>query len=444
MGVMTECTASTPRPFVLFSWVVLVAGVFLLYFSVRMTYAEPSAELLLVILAAILTENFALRYGSYSVSLSFPMVVAAMTIAGPAGAGLAAAASSINLQDIRARRPLAYAVFNVGQVLFSACLGGWVYIALGGPIAQNGTVVDPGRLSVPRAILSIVAAGAVYSVANMVLTSVGARMARGIPFGEVLRTMMQYAPTQFALVLVGFLVAQVIEVSIFALPLFLFPLMLARQTYQRYAVMREAYVDTVRGLVGALEAKDPYTRGHSERVSGYAVATATQLAFEERVIDDLEKAALLHDIGKLCLPSSLLAKPESLSQEEFDSLRMHPERGAAMVARIPLLRGLADMVRCHHERVDGTGYPGSLGGAEIPQAARILAVADAYDAMTTNRAYRPAMCHEEAAQELLDGSGTQFDSGVVQAFLECRNREICGDSRFQNVELSVVGASSHV
>ncbi len=206
--------------------------------------------------------------------------------------------------------------------------------------------------------------------------------------------------------------------NVWALPLFLFPLMLARQIYQRYAAMSDIYVDTVRSLIGALEAKDPYTRGHSDRVATYAVGLGRRLGFDDRMLDKIEKSALLHDVGKLALASSILIKPSQLTDDEFAAMRMHPALGADMIERIPPLRALSVPVRQHHERFDGTGYPSGLGGSVTHDIARVLAVADAFDAMTTTRAYRPAMHPEEAVVELYQGMGTQFDPDVVRLFVE--------------------------
>ena len=233
---------------------------------------------------------------------------------------------------------------------------------------------------------------------------------------------MPVLPAHIALPFVGFLMAQVLSLQLFALPLFVFPLLVARQLYQRYLGLRRAYVDTIRSLVSALEAKDPYTRGHSERVSEYAVVLGRELGLDSRALERLEYAGLLHDLGKLAVPSHILTKPGRLEDAEMDRIREHPRRGAAMVGRIPSLRDLAETVGQHHERIDGKGYPGGIRGIELTQAARILAVVDSYDAMTTTRAYRRALTQEEAVAEMLAGAGGQFDEDMVRAFLDTRHR----------------------
>jgi putative nucleotidyltransferase with HDIG domain len=233
-------------------------------------------------------------------------------------------------------------------------------------------------------------------------------------------TMVEFVPTQFTLAGLGFLLAQVLAISALALPLFFAPLAVARQFYLRYAGLKTAYVDTIRSLVGALEAKDPYTRGHSERVSEYAVALGEAMGLDSRALERLEYAALLHDIGKLAVPSAILVKPGRLEADEMEQIRAHPDRGADMIRRIPPLRDLAQSVVQHHEWFNGSGYPERRPGEELSGAAKILSVADSFDAMTTTRAYRRALSLDEAIAELIRGAGTQFDGDVVKVFIECR------------------------
>jgi HD-GYP domain-containing protein (c-di-GMP phosphodiesterase class II) len=253
------------------------------------------------------------------------------------------------------------------------------------------------------------------AAASLAISSIG-----GKPFRGTIRGLVWLVPSQLALALVGFLIAQVIAVNWIALPLFIAPLLVARQLYQRYAALKEAYADTVRSLIGALEAKDPYTRGHSERVARYALRLGIVLGLEPTVLERLEYAALLHDLGKLAVPSHLLTKPGSLTAEEMDLIRLHPTRGADMVATIPPLKDLAEFVNSHHEWYGGGGYPLNRQVPDIPQLALILCVADSYDAMTTTRSYRAALTHEQAADELRSGAGRQFDPELVAAFIDGR------------------------
>ncbi len=263
---------------------------------------------------------------------------------------------------------------------------------------------------------------------NFILTSVGALLSGRASFRAAFTSGVSLIPTQFALAFVGFLMAQVLAIAAITLPLFVFPLEIGRQFYHRYLGLRNAYRDTIRSLVGALETKDTYTRGHSIRVAVYSTQIGQTLGFDEGALERLEYAALLHDLGKLALPSDILTKATSLTDAEMDSMRGHPAAGAAMVERIPPLRGLAPLVLQHHEYFGGGGYPAGTRGETIPLFSRVLSVADAFDAMTTDRAYRKALSYEEAVAELQRGCGSQFDPAIVDAFLRARSSVSSGDA----------------
>jgi len=171
-------------------------------------------------------------------------------------------------------------------------------------------------------------------------------------------------------------------------------------------------------LVRALADADGETYSHSLQVAATATAVARRLGFRGEELIDIEFGALLHDIGKLCLPRGLLSKPGRLTNAERDLIRMHPEWGASLVESIPGLERVASIVRFHHERPDGSGYPNGLSWAAIPPAARIVSVCDAYGAMTKTRPYRAALMHDAALVELERHSGTQFDPDAVEALIE--------------------------
>jgi len=172
----------------------------------------------------------------------------------------------------------------------------------------------------------------------------------------------------------------------------------------------------VRAISDALEAKDRYVYGHARRVSGYASAIGRRLRLGVEQLEQLSLAALLHDIGKIATPDHILLKPGLLTDEERAAIRLHVERGARLLARVPGMEETAELVRHHHEDYDGSGYPEGLAGERIPLASRVIRVADAYDAMTSPRPFREALSHEAAVTELIVGAGTHFDPEVVSAF----------------------------
>jgi putative nucleotidyltransferase with HDIG domain len=181
--------------------------------------------------------------------------------------------------------------------------------------------------------------------------------------------------------------------------------------------VQQLFLSTVKSLTAAIDAKDPYTRGHSERVCRISLAIARELGLGEPDRQNLELSALLHDIGKIGIPESILGKKTSLSENDWQIIKKHPVLGENIVKPITQLQHLLPILRAHHERVDGAGYPNGVSGEKIPLLARIIAIADTFDAMTSDRPYRSRMTEEEALEEIKKNIGKQFDSEVVEAFL---------------------------
>lgn len=198
--------------------------------------------------------------------------------------------------------------------------------------------------------------------------------------------------------------------------LFAGPLAHAVANAKLYAAQKRMFLETVTALSEAIEKRDPYTGGHVRRVVTYSMLLGREMALPRDELEDLRLAATLHDIGKIAVPDRILRKPERLDDEERVLMRRHAEDGAEIVGRIRTLRHLLPGVLSHHERLDGRGYPVGLAGDELPTMARIIGVADTYDAMTTDRPYRRALPHEVAAEEIREGAGTQFCPEVVAAF----------------------------
>jgi hypothetical protein len=195
--------------------------------------------------------------------------------------------------------------------------------------------------------------------------------------------------------------------------------------------MRDALAQLARGqdahvleLVDAIEAKDQATLGHVRRVSAYALSIGRDLGLSAKELRALATAAELHDVGKIGVPDSILGKPARLTDEEFAEIKKHTGRGYDIAKRIGVLRDIAPVIRAHHERINGSGYPDGLRGDEIPLSARIIAVADTYDAMTSARPYRPALTHEAAIRELRRVRDIELDARCVDAFLRALNEEL--------------------
>jgi hypothetical protein len=202
----------------------------------------------------------------------------------------------------------------------------------------------------------------------------------------------------------------------------LVPLYVARWAMAQFAEQQRAHTATLRALCQAVETKDFYTRGHSERVSRGAGLIARQIGMRTDRAEAVRFAGMLHDVGKLGVPTRVLQKEGSLTEEEYAAIQLHPMRGLEIVREIGFLNEALTGIMHHHERMDGRGYPMGFAGHEIPEFARIIAVADAFDSMTSTRAYRKATRISEAIDELRRGAGTQFDPKIVDAFIAALDR----------------------
>jgi putative nucleotidyltransferase with HDIG domain len=196
--------------------------------------------------------------------------------------------------------------------------------------------------------------------------------------------------------------------------------MVDQRTKQLQVAMRRielTYDDTLEALAAALDLRDNETAGHSRRVMAYCVEIAVAMGYNQEQVKVIARGALLHDIGKIGIPDTILLKPGPLTEKDRSVMETHVRIGCELLSRIAFLAGAAEIVLTHHERFDGTGYPQGLVGSEIPLGARIFAVADTLDAITSDRPYRRAKSYAEAREEIAKGSGSQFDAAVVSAFL---------------------------
>jgi len=190
-----------------------------------------------------------------------------------------------------------------------------------------------------------------------------------------------------------------------------------------YEDLEDMYISTVKSLAAAIDAKDPYTRGHSERVTRFSLLITKELGLDEKIQKDVQLCGLLHDVGKIGVPISVLRKKEKLTDEDWKEIRRHPVLGAEIISPIKQLKELIPNVRHHHERYDGKGYPDNLKGEEIPLIARILAVADTFDALTSERPYRNGLSDKEALEEIEVCKGTQLDPACADAFSAGYNKK---------------------
>ena len=404
-----------PRRMYLVSGLLVIAAT-VLAACLRVQYPVAAwMPVLALILLNVVTENVAFRLPvAGSVSLSFAVTYAAMLYGGPFAGVLCAAAGAYTLPEFKDRKPAVLALFNVGQLSLSAGLSGLVYVQLGGSVLVNPSWTSAGVW--PAAAF---AAAITFFVVNVALVGHAASILSGRAFLVMLREQgfLSYGASLLVLALLGLLIANLLALGSWAgLLVLVLPFMFARRTFRVYVELSEAFTATVRSLVAAIEAKDPYTRGHSERVAIYARRLAERLHMSRAQVDLTEQAALLHDVGKIGISLRTLTSSEQLRVNEVHQIRRHPVLGAELVEDVEFLANVVPVIRHHHERPDGTGYPDGLVAAQIPVLARVLAVADCYDAMTSDRAYRVRMTRDEALDEMTRVAGDQLDEGLVSEF----------------------------
>jgi hypothetical protein len=306
-------------------------------------------------------------------------------------------------------------VFNAAQLVLAATAASICYAALGGEAIRAD--------SFPELLGPFVAALAVHCMVNGVLVATIVHLAQEIPFRVIVQgTMVKSLPGYVGYGLFGLLLAVLWDedgagIGPTAALLLLLPLFVARWAYAQYAEEQRAYDRTVRSLMAAVETKDLYTRGHSERVSAASVMIARVIGMREDRVASIRYAGMLHDVGKLGVPTRVLQKSGRLTEEEFAAIQRHPMQGLEIVREIEFLDEAMAGIMHHHERLDGMGYPMGLKGDQIPEFARVIAVADAFDSMTTTRSYRGARTLDEAIVELRRCAGKQFDPDLVEALI---------------------------
>ncbi|HYU91496.1 MAG TPA: HD-GYP domain-containing protein [Gemmatimonadales bacterium] len=306
-------------------------------------------------------------------------------------------------------KPAVRVAFNTAQYMLATGLASLVYSRLGGSVS-----LDTFDLTlIPFAGLVVT-----FFVVNKGSVSLAVSFSNGLSVREAWGRIGKDAigTDLFSSTLAALLVFLYVKLQLLGIAVLVFPWFLLRQLYQMNLLLQEELEEKLELMVKSMEARDPYTSGHSRRVSEYALAIARDLKFSADELDGIKRAALLHDVGKIYEEfAPLLRKEGKLSAEEMMTMRTHVVRSAQLVATAGRLRGAVEgMIRHHHENFDGTGYPDGLTGEEIPIGARIIMIADTIDAMTTDRPYRKAMPLARAVEELEKYAGRQFDPGLVK------------------------------
>jgi hypothetical protein len=350
------------------------------------------------------------------ISLTQPIGIASVLLLGTAGAPfvMAAAAFAPGPERWYAR------LFNFGMTAISAWLAALAYAVAGGVPLSSTAAYDPIRVVIAGLVATLV----LEVVNGLLMVGIIAVTEKVSPLRVWHGTLAQSALPMFIYSIFGILLAVVWSyVGAIAAVLVLAPLMVARWVFAEFALRQEAYEATMRSLIKSVETKDLYTRGHSERVSRASVLIGRRAGMREDRVSSLRYAGMLHDVGKLGVPTAVLQKAGRLTDDEYEAIQQHTVRGREIVKDLEFLGEAIEGILLHHERIDGRGYPMGKVGAEIPEFARIIAVADAFDSMTTTRSYRGARSIEDAFEELRRCKGSQFDPVMVEALIEAVGTE---------------------
>ena len=359
-----------------------------------------------------------LRKGQLTWSSSSAAMLASVVLVGPVGAAIVGACTALGLR----RGPhILQRVFNTSMYALSAYLAGRAFLALGGHVGLPGENSFPDDHRAVRRRGPGPCRGQSRLLSGVLWLT---RRRTGCPPGPGVGLSARLLLSDLGYAAYGLLMAALWSVVGFFAPLLvLIPLFVARWAVAQFAEQQKAYEATVGALCQAVETKDFYTRGHSDRVSRGSVMIAREIGMRGERVEAIRYAGMLHDVGKLGVPTKVLQKTGKLTEEEYAAIQLHPMRGLDIVREIGFLDEALAGIMHHHERIDGRGYPMGLAGDEIPEFARVLAVADAFDSMTSTRSYRGARPVGEAIEELRKWSGTQFDPAFVDAFVAALKRE---------------------
>ena len=392
------------------------------------TPGDPVLMLVLVLLGAVAT-NFPVMISRHYKADATPAIhLAAVLLFAPALAVAVIGSSALLGQGvlcirrnpatgIHRRQPIDV-VFNTSQLVLAGGLSALVYAAAGAPL--------PG---------AFLAAAVMYTVnSGLVVVAAGIHEKRSplVLWTEIAASDLKQTT---ALYVAGYLLAVISLGRPWLALVMMIPVAAIQVALTRSVQLMEQTIDAVEAMADVVDRRDPYTFQHSQSVADHAVRTARRLGLPDREVEVIRLAARVHDLGKIEIPDDILHKQGRLSPAEFELMKKHPQTGAEILSKFPAYRHGRELVLAHHERIDGLGYPRGLAGAAIAFGARVIAVADSWDAMTSDRPYRKALDAEVALAELLRGRGTQWDANVVDAFAESLPGAIPAAERPRWIEL---------
>lgn len=394
---------------------VTLSAIILLFYLIKVYNVKDNVLLIVFSILCSVAETFVIQMPKIgTVSVSFAVIFSAFLLTDPLSTALIAIAGAVlcfpyfegkGRVSILNNLP-SKTIFNLSQYIINAGIGSIVYEFVDKKINVGFDFFNP---------IASVFAIFTYIFLNTLL------MSKLMSILEKENLFTIWKKNYYGMLLNVFLVTLLGIVLTFSydsygvggIVLFFIPLMFARYTFKLYIDMRKNYFETINVLINAIEASDPYTCGHSKRVSEYSENIARMLCLPQGKIDIIKSAALLHDIGKIGIDKTILHKSGSLNNDEFATIKCHPSLGATIISDLSYLTNISDIIKHHHERNDGRGYPDGLSHDEIPIETSILTIADSFDAMTTNRPYRLSMSLDDALNQIKINSGTQFNPDIV-------------------------------
>jgi putative nucleotidyltransferase with HDIG domain len=354
-------------------------------------------------------------------SITFLPLLAAVQLFGPE-AGVLLILLTLSFAEFAVMRKGAFkGTFNVAQAVVAVTVAGWAFVLFGGTALRGTNWTETGNVT--GQLWPFVTFGLLFLGINHAAVALAIAFSRGLAFRRVWELVLRNSGGSVNDILISPIALAVaflyVQFGVAGILVVLLPMLFIRYSYQTTAKLRDANEDLLTALVKAIETRDPYTSGHSQRVSALARQIADELGLPRRIAEQIQTAGLLHDIGKIeSVYTEILGKPDSLTPEERAIIQSHVTRGEQ------ILRDLSSMpesvilaVRHHHEREDGRGYPDGLTGDQIPIGAKIIVVCDAIDAMLSDRPYRNALPLTVVEQQLVEHSGRQFDPRIVEVLV---------------------------
>jgi hypothetical protein len=372
---------------------------------------------------AVLTETVSVNFKNVSFSSTFAITTAVFLLYGPLAAIIIIVIGQTfkvvrfnNMYKHFFNTPFYGTVCNYCTLALSVLVSSFFYMELGGTYKIDELSNHKWAVLVFFIVM--------FVTNNLIIAILSSIMSKKSVFysfmsGARLMLLNILAMAPFGVIL-GFVFEKYNYIGII---LVLIPIVLARYTFYLYIQAKSQYIETVDALMRAIEARDPYTEGHSQRVGELSVKIAKALKYSEWKIEDLKIASMLHDVGKIGIGDQILNKPGKLSQEEFEVIKGHPDKGYNILHSIKNLEHIIPIVKHHHERYDGKGYPDGKGAGVLSLDVFIVQLADAIDAMATDRPYRKAMSTEDIISEVKKCSGAQFHPEVVKAYLRVLEKE---------------------